>query len=315
MVDVLQITGFESERLGEEARLGEAKQCRFANDSFEDIENARFLQKQYDFRGYSFRTSFLGKYLASYLRPPLLSNDPMLREVEWKLREVSRYCTNKFEVIAGGKPNYRLLAYAMSHPELSASDVRRIAHEHTGLCVREYLQLGFVIAAIAHREEDLEVVRNIALYAQLHMGAAPDIAPRVDLLLAEIDQKADENAERPSPLSGARFLCDRYYTILRDLDASMICAPEAADRLDGAKPYDALDVYYYALRAKALGWRDVAQAEKKAEGFLTPECAAAMRQFEVDERGGAVNPRDFKNSSWPANTGEPCGYLFESPED
>lgn len=310
LVDVLSVTGHVSEFLMTAADLADSKKCKFAEVVETEIANWRAVGKQghskSSFTDFVVERSPLGSRIANYLSGRPYSTDAMFRAAELRSGEIWRTCRDKLEPIAGGVPNRRLLAYALSNPKIPGEAIHRIAREQSALCAHEWVMVAKLMVESAQSDADFERAYSAFRWA----GLADNMAPELSELVSRTSEnlRARRRLSKDYYLPDAEELADEVCISTAVSGRSLWTSMQCAGRSDVAD-VDVTDVsaVYYARRAQRLGWRDVKAIESEAASRLSPECATAMRDLEAREAGDATDPRDFPPHKWPVGQGEACG--------
>ncbi|WP_133162332.1 hypothetical protein [Hyphococcus luteus] len=203
-------------------------------------------------------------------------------------------------------PDYRLMAYALDHDDLSLDEINQIAMDQTTACASMLLGESVLMLNASKTAEDYAVaLSHGASFARLAYAAPEMFSEMIRITNALPDTIKEDND------FSVGFILE--YSLTRDflqaeigcktayentLAGAIACANVAAEKI-GERPLTAAYAYYYALRAKRLGWEDVANAEKAAQGVLTPDCLAAIATLEEAHTRESLDHRQYLTLNQP----------------
>ena len=318
MVSLLNITWMETEFDYARLDLYDRKLCQDTEVNPEMVAGLRQMnEREWHWRNdipfnATWDTSRAG-YLYRLLNWKLYGESRFVRRIERSLFDtLYTDCYGKIpRAFIWGPPDYELLGFALKNPELTEVQIWRLARARISTCAENLLAKGEqLFLAAASPDELASLPSHISIAYNLNY-AKPELAPRIKNLEDRIPDSVYEQSKMlqsykngPGWLGDLRgYECERRFAD-RTLEGAIHCSSTADEATDqkGAHAYG----YYFSLRAKRLGWRDVSAIEARTAESLSDECRDTIIAHEAMEVEGADDPAFYRSEPLPIQEGEVC---------
>lgn len=207
------------------------------------------------------------------------------------------------------------MAYALERSEISLDEISQISFQQRAACAGKMLDEALLMLSAAKTAKEYEVALGHAGYFYILNFSAPDVGGELRKLTEALPQevKSESSWETGMILRLENYLehtIGCVYPSELTLAGAAQCANRAASQIS-ENPEAALFAHYYALRAKRLGWTDIAVAEAAASNNLTEECLSAVAALEEEHTNGASDYRtyNFLRSPFDLTYQPACSYL------
>lgn len=206
-------------------------------------------------------------------------------------------------------PDFDLLAYAIENDEISLEEINQISLNQRSTCAGVMLNEAMVMLSAAKTVEDHEIALTHAADLNLLGYAAPHEVAQIRHVVQMLQDEIKNSNEWATGLilkGNFRYLeaeigCPQYSELT--LSGVVDCANRAA-LLINEKPEAAAFAYYYTLRAKRLGWKDIQTSQKAAEATLSPQCRDWLFQKETQDAAQISYIRQYNTLTSPFDLSE-----------